>query len=85
MYLCYNTFVPDPMYLCYNTFFNTSVVKTLAMANDETGLKFQKHRCSQTLRKDVRELEGRRHMQDADITDGNTFPNWRSISTCFIR
>jgi hypothetical protein len=55
--------------------FNTTTVETLAMAKVETGPKFLKHRCSQTLREDARELEGHRHVQDADITDGNVFPN----------
>jgi hypothetical protein len=64
-----------PMYLWYNTFPTPPEVKTLVTMNVETGSKFQKHRSRQTLRKDVRELGGRRHMQDADITDGNTFPN----------
>jgi hypothetical protein len=43
------------------------------MANIETELKIQKQRSGQTLREDVRELEYRQNVQDADITDGNTF------------
>jgi hypothetical protein len=51
------------------------VVKTLATANVETGIKFQKHQSRQTLREDVHEPRGRRHVQDANITDGNAFPD----------
>jgi hypothetical protein len=35
----------------------------------------KKHRSGQTLRKDVYKLGGRRYVQDADITNGNVFPN----------
>jgi hypothetical protein len=51
------------------------VVKTLTTINVETGPKFQKHQSNQTLREDVRELGGHRHVQNADITDGNAFPD----------
>jgi hypothetical protein len=50
-------------------------VETLATTNIETGPKFWKHRSRQTLHEDVRELGGHRYVQDADITDGNMFPN----------
>jgi hypothetical protein len=63
------------MYLCYNIFFNTAAVETLATMNVETGLKIWKHWSGQTLREDVHELGGHRYMQDADITDGNVFPD----------
>jgi hypothetical protein len=65
------------MYLSYNTFSNTHTpaVETLATMNVETGPKIQKHRSGQIIHKDVHQLGGRRDMQDADITDGNTFPN----------
>jgi hypothetical protein len=62
------------MYLWYNTFAKTPTLKTLATMNVETGSKFQKHRSRKTLREDVYELGGRQHVQDADITDGNAFP-----------
>jgi hypothetical protein len=41
--------------------------------NVETGPKIWKHRSGQTLREDVRELGGRRYVQDADIINGNAF------------
>jgi hypothetical protein len=53
--------------------FQHPIVETLATTNIETRLKIQKHRSGQTLREDVRELRGRRYVQDADITDGNAF------------
>jgi hypothetical protein len=41
--------------------------------NVEIGPKLQKHRSGQTLREDIRELRGRRHVQDANITNGHLF------------
>jgi hypothetical protein len=73
------------MYLCYNIFSNTPTLKTLATTNIETGPKFQKHRCRQTLREDVHDLGGRRHVQDADITDGNAFPNEVEVDLNILR
>jgi hypothetical protein len=73
------------MYLCYNIFSNTPTVKTLATTNIETGPKFQKHRCRQTLREDVHDLGGCRHVQYADITDGNTFPNEVEVDLDMLR
>jgi hypothetical protein len=43
--------------------------------NVEIGLKFQKHRSGQTLREYVCKLESCWYVQDADITDGNVFPD----------
>jgi hypothetical protein len=65
----------EPMYLYYNTFSNTPAVETLATVNVETGPKIQKYQSGQILCEDVRELGGRRYMQDTDITNGNTFPD----------
>jgi hypothetical protein len=35
--------------------------------------KFKKYRSGWTIHEDVREMGGRRDMQDADIIDGNAF------------
>jgi hypothetical protein len=51
------------------------VVETLATANIETRPKLQKHLSRQTLHEDICELGCRRHVQDAYITDGHTFPH----------
>jgi hypothetical protein len=48
-------------------------VETLTTVNIETGPKFQKHWIGQTLREDVCELGGHQYVQDAEITDGNSF------------
>jgi hypothetical protein len=66
---------PGPMFLCYNTFSNTPTVETLGTTNVETGQKIQKHRSGQTLREDVRKLGGHQYVHDADIIDGNAFPD----------
>jgi hypothetical protein len=63
------------MYIWYNTFANTPAIETLGTTNVETGSKFWKHRSEHTLREDVHKLGGHRYVQDADITDGNAFPD----------
>jgi hypothetical protein len=66
---------PRPNIPKYNTFSNTPTVKTIATTNVETGQKIQKHQSGQTLHKDVHELGDCQDVQDANITDGNTFLN----------
>jgi hypothetical protein len=66
--------VPDPCTYDTTHFLTPPKVKTLATVNVETRPKFQKHRSGQTLRENVRELGGRRYVQDANINDGNAFP-----------
>jgi hypothetical protein len=67
--------VSDPY--TYNTthFLTPPAIETVTTANIETVPKLRKQRCRQTLCEDVRELGCRRHVQDADITDGHVFPH----------
>jgi hypothetical protein len=63
-----------PMYLYYNMFSNTVLPRSRNSSHYKhwDWIKTLKT-LKQTLREDVHELGCRRHVQDADITDGHTF------------
>jgi hypothetical protein len=65
--------VPDPCTYDTTHLLTSPIVETLATANVETEPKFRKHQSGQTLCENIRELEGCRYVQGADITDGNAF------------
>jgi hypothetical protein len=77
--MCSQTHVPIIQHV-YNT-----LAETLATINVETGPKLQKYGSRQTLHEDVCELGCQRHVQDANIINGHTFPHKVEVDLDILR